>query len=245
MNSQRVYTYRGGQRINLIKSPDKFVPRMLPQDLGAIGIQNSEQLSSSSSRVTCRPEELENLMQQCRTKASCHHQYELDGSSDQYLITDRIFVRFKDPNISFDRISELIGRYSLILLEKYSDRDYLFQLTNATGMNPVKLVVALTENESLVELSENSLNYQIQKHTFAPPTDPSYNRQWHLHTHFNHPQFDPRSSSRCEDAWQLLQGYGSHDVVIGITDDGCHMGHPDFNSQGKFAGWGYFEGRIH
>ncbi|QTA86272.1 hypothetical protein [Desulfonema magnum] len=172
MNSKTVYTYRSGQRINLIKSPDKFVARILPQDLGSIGIQNSEQLSSSSSRVICRPEELENLMQQCRAKAPCHHDYESEESGDKYLITDRIFVRFKDPNISFDRVSEFTGRYGLIFLEKYSDRDYLFQLTNATGMNPVKLIVTLTENESLVELSENSLNHQIQQYAFTPPADP-------------------------------------------------------------------------
>lgn len=51
----------------------------------------------------------------------------------------------------------------------------------------------------------------------------------------------PRSSSRCEEAWDTLNNLGSSEVVVGITDDGCKMDHKDFNSQNKFASWGYFK----
>jgi subtilisin-like proprotein convertase family protein len=54
--------------------------------------------------------------------------------------------------------------------------------------------------------------------------------------------YDPRSSARCEEAWQQLGNFGANDVVVGVTDDGCQLDHPDFNSANKFAGWGYFEG---
>jgi subtilisin-like proprotein convertase family protein len=74
------------------------------------------------------------------------------------------------------------------------------------------------------------------------PTDPDYVRQWHLHRHFSHPAFDLRSTTDCEQAWQILDHFGSPDVVIGLTDDGCRLDHPDFDSPGKFAGWGYFRG---
>jgi subtilisin-like proprotein convertase family protein len=40
----------------------------------------------------------------------------------------------------------------------------------------------------------------------------------------------------------LLNGFGSQDVVVGVTDDGCKLDHVDFNSPGKFAGWAYLEG---
>ena len=51
-----------------------------------------------------------------------------------------------------------------------------------------------------------------------------------------------RSSSRCEEAWLALNNYGSSNVVVGITDDGCKLNHPDFDSLNKFGGWGYMRG---
>ena len=43
-------------------------------------------------------------------------------------------------------------------------------------------------------------------------TDPSYQKQWHLHTRLNDSQFDRRPSG-CEAAWQLLDNFGSADVI--------------------------------
>jgi subtilisin-like proprotein convertase family protein len=40
----------------------------------------------------------------------------------------------------------------------------------------------------------------------------------------------------------VLDHFGNFDVVVGVTDDGCRLNHPDFDSPGKFAGWGYFRG---
>lgn len=65
----------------------------------------------------------------------------------------------------------------------------------------------------------------------------------HLHTRFSDRSFDPRSSSQCEDAWRILDNFGSGSVVVGVTDDGCKLDHADFDSPDKFAGWGYFRGR--
>jgi subtilisin family serine protease len=130
----------------------------------------------------------------------------------------------------------------LVLKQRYGDRDYLFQLTDHTGMNPVKLVVKLTEEEPIVESAEHDLNRRASMFQFILPTDPSFARQWHLHRRLADPAFDTRSSCRAEDAWRLLDGFGSPDVVIGVTDDGCKLDHPDFNGPDKFAGWGYLRG---
>jgi hypothetical protein len=58
-NSQEVYSYRGGQKINLVKRRDQFIVRSLPNRLKDIGITDAEQVSSSSSRVTTRSLDLE------------------------------------------------------------------------------------------------------------------------------------------------------------------------------------------
>ncbi len=234
------YTYRGGRRIELEKSPDEFVARAEPDRLRPAGI-DATPVSPASSRAHTDPAELETMMARSREVAPTHHAYAVAGTGQDFLITDRIFVTFKEA-LSDEKVAAFGGRYGLIQRERYSDRDYLFQLTDHTGMNPVKLVVKLTEEEPLVERAENDLNYLAAKSAITLPADPDYVRQWHLHGHLSHPDVDPRANSRCEPAWVLLDGFGSHDVVVGLTDDGCRLDHPDFDSPDKFASWGYFRG---
>lgn len=243
-HSAETYTYRAGKKVKLKKEPDQFVVRALPEQVGdALNVTDAEQMSSQSSRVTVRTTELEEMMSRARHLAPTHHAYQVAATSEPFLITDRIFVTFHDP-LPAEQVAEFAGRYGLIQLEQYSERDYLFQLTDQTGMNPVKLVVKLIEDEPLVEMADHDLNYRATtSQEFTTPADPSYPQQWHLHTHLAHADFDARSSTRCEEAWQILGGLGSAEVVVGVTDDGCKLDHSDFDSPGKFAAWGYFRGR--
>ena len=233
------YTYRGGIKMPLNKRPDQFVVRAQPTELRALGITDAQRVSAGSSRVTTRAADLESMMARSRLMAPTHHAYEIPGTGEEFLVTDRVLVSFKEA-LPAERVAEIAGRYGLHQLEAYSDRDYLFQLTNHSGMNPVKMVVALSENEPLVAMADHDLNFQMKRSTLALPTDPAYARQWHLHGHFAHPEVDPRAHARVEQAWQRLDSFGSRDVVVGLTDDGCKLDHPDFDSAGKFAGWGYF-----
>lgn len=240
-DSQEVYTYQAGQKIVLKKQPDQFVVRALPEELEDLGITDAEQVSSRSSRVTTRVPDLEPMMSEAREIAPTHHAYYEVESGEEFLITDRVFVTFRRP-MRPEEVDAFTARYGLLLKEAYSDREYLFQLTDHTGMNPVKLVVKMTEEEPEVEVAEHDLNQRANTYQFTPPTDPFFARQWHLHTRFIDPLFDARASSRCEEAWQTLGNFGSPDVVVGVTDDGCKLDHTDFNSPGKFAGWGYLRG---
>jgi subtilisin-like proprotein convertase family protein/subtilisin family serine protease len=236
------YTYRGGRKLELQKRPNQFVARAAPEALEAAGIEEpAERVSPAATRVTVAAGELEPLMARARAVAPTHHAYTVADGGQDFLITDRVFVTFKD-RLPAEQVAAFAGRYGLLQRERYSDRDYLFELTNHTGMNPVKLVVKLSEEEPLVELAENDLNYVVAKQALVPPGDPEYVRQWHLHGHFAHPDVDPRANARCEPAWLLLDSFGSPDVVVGVTDDGCKLDHPDFDSTGKFAGWAYFSG---
>ena len=92
-----IYTYRCGEKVMLEKSPDQFVVRRLPKDLEAAGLHNTEQMSSASSRVTCPPGELENLMTEARKLAPTHHAYWVAETTDEFLITDRALVTFREP----------------------------------------------------------------------------------------------------------------------------------------------------
>jgi subtilisin-like proprotein convertase family protein/subtilisin family serine protease len=240
-NGEETYTYRAGRRIPLRKKPDQFVVRASAEEAERLGFEDAEQVSSGSSRVTVRSGDLERSMTHARLAAPTHHAYEDAETGEEFLITDRLFVTFKNP-LSLDRVDEFAARYGLLQREAYSDREYLFQLTEHTGMNPVKLVVKLTEEEPLVQSAEHDLNYRASTAQLPLPTDPSYALQWHLHTRLVDTAFDRRSSARCEEAWNILGHHGSPDVVVGVTDDGCKLDHDDFDSPAKFAGWGYFAG---
>lgn len=239
--NQEVYTYRSGEKVFLKKQPDQFVVQALPDELEEkIGISDAKQVSSAASRVTVSTNDLEPLMSKSRTIAPTHHAYYIGNTESEFLITDRVFVTFNKP-LSSQEVAAVAGKYGLFILKVYSDLDYLLQLTDQTGMNPVKLIVKLTEDEPQVKIADHVLTHRMNKYQIDLPTDESYANQWHLHTRLQDSEFDPRSSTRCEEAWELLGNYGSPDVVVGLTDDGCKMNHLDFNSEEKFAGWGYFE----
>ncbi len=238
---KKTYTYRCGQKVELEKSPDQMVIRTLPENLEDAAIESAEKVSSASTRVTTTGADLDTLMDRSRKIAPTHHAYFTSDSGTEFLITDRIFVTFREA-LPDEQVDEFAGRYGLIKKATYSNKDYLFQLTNHTGMNPVKLVVKLTEEEPLVEMVEHDLNQRMSAFQFSVPGDPEYSKQWHLHTDFNHPDYDTRSCTLCEDSWRELDNFGNSEVVIAVTDDGCKLDHHDFDSPGKFAGWGYFRG---
>jgi len=237
----KTYTYRCGEKVELEKSTDEIVVRALPANLDDASIVGTEQVSSASTKIKVSNAELEDLMNRSRTLAPTHHAYYDSETGSEFLVTDRIFVTFSGTPTD-QQIDEFSGKYGLVKKTTYSDKDYLFQLTNHTGINPLKLVVKLMEEEPLVEMADHDLNQRMSKYQFTVPIDPEYSKQWHLHTALNHPEYDPRSCSQCENSWGLLDNFGSEEVVVAVTDDGCRLDHFDFDSADKFASWGYFEG---
>lgn len=242
LESETVYTYRNGKKIYLKKEPDQFVVREKPEELAKKGItRNIEKVSPAATRVTVTSATRDAAMEEMRKEAVTHHAYTLEEGDAEFLITDRILVTFKQPPNN-DIVSQFMAKYALLLRNKYSEREYLFQLTDQTGMNPVKLVVTINETEGdLIESCEHDLNKRMTRSDVNIPADAKYLQQWHLHTRLTNAAFDPRSSANCEAAWNLLNHFGSHDVVVALSDDGCKIDHPDFDSVDKFAQWAYMQ----
>jgi len=240
-DANKTYTYRCGEKVELEKSTDEIVVRALPEHVDDAAVVSSEQVSSASTRINVSNENLEALMERSRVIAPTHHAYYDSETGSEFLVTDRIFITFAGAPTD-QQIDEFSGKYGLVKKATYSDKDYLFQLTNHTGINPLKLVVKLMEEEPLVEMADHDLNQRMSKYQFTVPIDPEYPKQWHLHTALNHPEYDPRSCSQCENSWGLLDNFGSEEVVVAVADDGCRLDHFDVDSADKFASWGYFEG---
>lgn len=236
------YTYRCGEKVVLEKNPNQFVVRALPKQLKDLGWSEVEQVSSASTRVTTTSRNLETRMAISRGVAPTHHAYQTKADYEPFLITDRIFVEFKRKPTT-KTLDKFIAKYSLVLLKQYTPKNFLFQLTDYTNMNPVKLVVLLHEKESLIKTAGHDLNIRVVKYQALLPTDPDYINQWHLHNRLVNPEFDSRASSNCEQAWNVLGNYGDPEVAVAVTDDGCRLDHPDFDGPNKFKAWGYFNGQ--
>ena len=200
------YTLPDGKRVPLAKRPDQFVVRVPPEVAASAGWQSNERVSPHSTRVTTSPAALDQQMDRARELAPTHHAYETASTGEEFLITDRVIVTFKAPP-SEAELGSFMARYALVLLRTYSAQEFLFQVTDQTGMNPVKLVVQLSEQEPWVIHADHDLNLRVSRAQIALPTDPSYTREWHLHPHFLDAAVDPRSSARCEGAWQLLESF--------------------------------------
>ena len=127
MPDDRTYTYRDGEKVELEKEPDQFVVRALPDEVAELGIDDAEQVSSSSSRVTVRRAELEPSMRRASELAPTHHAYRIADTGEEFLITDRIFVTFAEPPAA-EQLAEFAGRYGLVQLEEYSSREFLYRL---------------------------------------------------------------------------------------------------------------------
>lgn len=237
-----IYTYRKGKKVYLKKEQDLIVVRGTPKTMERMGFHgNLQQVSSNSTRLGVEIEELDSTLDEIRKEAVAHHAYTQESTGAEFLITDRIMITFKEDPTN-EVLSAFMAKYALILITKYSDREFLLRLTDQTGMNPLKLVVLINETEqSLIESCEHDLNQRMVISNINIPVDPKYLKQWHLHNRFTDVAFDPRSSSNCEDAWKLLNHYGDSDVVIAVTDDGCKLDHADFDSENKFAQWAYME----
>src|SRR6187551_277899 len=140
------YTYRNGEKLELIKSPNEFVVRTAPDHLHPTLFSKAEQVSPASFKLTTKPADLEGAMAAARDVAVTHHAYYMTETDEEFLITDRVFVTFKAIPTA-EELDAFTGRYGLIKKEAYGAQDFLFQLTEHTGMNPVKLVIELTEND--------------------------------------------------------------------------------------------------
>jgi hypothetical protein len=156
------YTYRDGKRVPLRKRPDQFVVRVSPEDAARAGFHTAERVSPHSTRVTTTATSLDEDIARARAMAPAHHAYDIAPTGEEFLITDRVLVTFKAPPSQAD-LGTFMARYGLVLLQTYSPREFLFQVTDHTAMNPVKLVVLLSEQEPAVERADHDLNLRVFK----------------------------------------------------------------------------------
>jgi len=119
--------------------------------------------------------DMDNEMERLRESRVVHHLYLDEATGEPWPMTDELIVTFEEPPTA-EILDELLNTYALVVTQKLTARDYVLWLTDDTGMNPVKLLVKLTEERpSGVRYVEHNLQHRIKKYSpHEYPKDPYY-----------------------------------------------------------------------
>ena len=129
-----IHTYFDGEKLSLEKEADSFIARADSAQLEQIGLEVEEQTSSASWRIRSNEISLIQDMDLVRgQQIVAHHAYRIKDSREPFLISDRIVVTFRELPTE-GQVSHLINEYALALVDTLSDQEYVFWLTDATGM---------------------------------------------------------------------------------------------------------------
>jgi subtilisin family serine protease len=234
------YIWRGGRRIKIEKEPE-FITFMLhdAEELETVrGIEGVEEVEPVIDRVfkaRVREPKREKIMEEVRSSDQnivTHHAYHPEGDdTTRYYLTDQVNVKFK-PEVSHERIEAIVDDAKLKVLRQYpgeSGTTLLVQVTDETGMNPIKIANLLAEMDEVEFAEPNLVNRYL---TYYTPSDPLFTQQWHLRS-WDGPQVVADADVSAEDAWNVTRGERS--VVLAIIDDGFDLSHPDFSGTGKIA----------
>ncbi len=234
---------RGGQSVEISKSEDAFTvqlprrsdkARLVAED----AVESIRMLTDKLARVTVDAgkapvQTRDKLMERLREgeRLVLHHEYRDKENHDvSYQITDEIIVKFK-PGIGTDRIREILEKVGVVIKKEYYHLpgSYLVQVTDAAGVNPVKVANRLEAFAEVAYAEPSLVNRFVQ---FAFPDDEQFPSQWHLYSKGpSAPDIDRNADASVYEAWQVTRG--RREIVVAVLDDGFELPHPDFQGAGK------------
>jgi subtilisin family serine protease len=177
---------------------------------------------------------LDALMQAARSSekiAYASHIYQMQRSPGTLLyLTDQITLQFADV-VASEQMHQITVALGLQVLKLVAGvpRAFVFQLTRATGVNPLKLAHQLSQHAEILVAEPN---VAVLRQPFYRPRESEYRQQWYLQTEGGE-NIAAGAHIFAEPAWNLTRGNRS--VVVAVVDDGVDLTHPDFQSEGKIV----------
>ncbi|RMD96523.1 MAG: peptidase S8 [Calditrichaeota bacterium] len=242
------YLYRGGQKLNLAKIPDRFAARLKQRTspatvAEAYHCQQSRTLERQAlTEFSVDAAERDQVMDRIRRGeevdfASHVYAFENDPASRVYL-TDEITVKFKS-DVSDEEIEKLASQYGLELVKEVPgmERTFVFRVTSQAKENPIKIANHMLGHDK-VEACEP--NIVVEAKPYHTPSDPLFAQQWHLF-HHGGPFLSPNSHIDAVKAWDITRGERA--IVVAVADDSVDLHHVDFQGEGKIVAPRDFGGR--
>lgn len=234
------YLWRGGERLDIRKIPDRFTARLRPRTVADTLARETLTTHSQTLRrqkleeFTVDESNLDAAMEEVRQRDDvdfASHVYGLeDDPSSRFYLTDQITVQF-EPDVSDSEIESLTVDLGLVFVKEVPglQRTYVFRVTAQAKKNPIKIANHLQESNKVL-VSEPNIVVRMQSQYV--PSDALFSDQWHLH-HDGGISLATDSHVHAMQAWDLERGQRS--VVVAVADDSVDMNHPDFQGEGKIV----------
>lgn len=160
------------------------------------------------------------------------HVYTLDSiPGGEVIPTGTLTIQFK-PELAQTKQEEILAEFGLEVVEDldFLPGGYTVRLTKGSPENPLKIAVKLQQRPE-IEAVEPDLSFQVSL-KYAP-ADPLYQEQWHLKNRGDRLGLKAGADVKAEEAWDITRGKRS--ITICVIDDGCDLGHPDFDAPDKIV----------
>lgn len=210
-----------GQRLSLTKHPTDFSVMAEPGQIDPAPFQEVASISPSLLRASAADSsQRDQLMETVREKNIAHHIYRVDGTDEELVIDDRIFLTLQHESVG--ELEKIMREYKLEY-EKRMGEAHVLRLTDATRRNPVKLANELAERREVAACTPEVTLEMRPAH--APAL---FAEQWYLNADgFSHPDMSLNADIDAPEAWELSKG--DKDIVIAVIDDGFDLDHPAFS----------------
>lgn len=222
------YIVLNGDRLALVHHPTDFsVIQSSPALLGIASPTGGAFTPLTLNMVrahTSDSQARDTFMDRVRSRAVAHHIYRIEGTNEELIMDDRIFLilRYEDPIA----LEEVIRSYKLIAEGRLGNA-YVLRVTEATGKNPLKTANEIAEREEVASCTPQLLVPMQLHQADLAATHRLFRRQWYLASELmTSPDIHPMAGIRASEAWQITKG--SPDVVIAVLDDGFDLEHPAF-----------------
>jgi subtilisin family serine protease len=142
--------------------------------------------------------------------------------AQQWYVAGEILVKYA-PGVSKREVSEINRSHGVHVLEEVPELG-VYRLSFPDNM-PVHAKINRLSNDPRFESAEP--NYVGEGGDFFP-SDPSFDRQWHLH---NVGKFGGTEDADIDavEGWQITRGDGS--VTVAVLDSGIDFSHPEFSGR--------------
>ncbi|MEM8604084.1 MAG: S8 family serine peptidase [Cyanobacteria bacterium P01_H01_bin.121] len=232
---------RGGEELRLSKVDDRFVVALEASVEAAwlqqaqFPLQNIEPITGTQLiQVVVAATQLELVMSQLRGLPQVRfasHVYRLEASPNTVVyFRDTLTLQFTSDTPA-GQIAAIATRFQIQQQQPVLGlaNTFVFQLTQATPENPIKLANRLIQ---LLEVVLAEPNAVVRQQAFYRPRDPLYRQQWYLHN-TGGTDISPQAQINAEAAWDITRGDRS--IVIAIADDAIDLNHPDLQGMGKIV----------
>ena len=157
--------------------------------------------------------------------------YHIEGSDKPLVPTGSIYITFT-KNVSEADQMALLNEFYLNLKERRSDEKVV--ATVSSKMPNALICAAGLQAKESVKWAEPDIDAPIDHYAAAIPTARLWGQMWHLQNKGTIPdnasiRIKPGADAKVAEAWGLLDGYGSPNIVIAVIDNGIDTAHPDLN----------------